>query len=879
MQKYGVNELRRMFLEFFESKGHLAMKSFSLVPHNDKSLLLINSGMAPLKPYFTGQEIPPRKRVTTCQKCIRTGDIENVGKTARHGTFFEMLGNFSFGDYFKHDAIHWTWEFLTEVVGLDPDRLYPSVYLEHDEAWKIWNEEIGIAPERIFKFGKEDNFWEHGSGPCGPCSEVYYDRGEKYGCGRPDCTVGCECDRYMEIWNNVFTQFDNDGHNNYTELEQKNIDTGMGLERLACIVQNVDSMFDIDTMKALRDHVCRITGVTYGTSDETDVSLRVITDHIRSVTFMISDGIMPSNSGRGYVLRRLLRRACRHGRLLGIEGAFLVELAQTVIDGSKDGYPELEEKKDFIFNVIAKEEAQFNKTIDQGLSILADMEADMKAEGTTVLSGENAFKLYDTYGFPVDLTSEILEEKGLTYDKEGFEKAQKEQRAKSEGTFGTHSYSGTDASVYDALDPELTTEFVGYDNMEAESEVTALTSEEEIVDALSDGEKGTIIVAKTPFYATSGGQEADKGVIRSADGEFVVEDVVKLLGGKFGHVGHVTKGMIKIGDKVTMEVDRENRALAANNHSATHLLQKALRMVLGTHVEQAGSLNNANRLRFDFTHFSAMTEEQLKEVEAIVNREIRNHLPVVVRNMPIEEAKKTGAAALFGEKYGDIVRVVSMGDFSIEFCGGTHVANTGDIMAFKILSESGVAAGVRRIEALTSKGLMNYYEEQEQKLHEAAKMLKTTPDNMEEKISHLQAENKALKSEVESLKGKLAKDAMGDVMNQVTEVVGVKLLAAKVEGVDMNGLRDLGDQLKDKLGEGVVVLVSATDGKVSLMAMATKGAIDKGAHAGNLIKACAACVGGGGGGRPNMAQAGGKKPEGMNDALAKAKEVLAEQLA
>ena len=879
MQKYGVNELRRMFLEFFESKGHLAMKSFSLVPHNDKSLLLINSGMAPLKPYFTGQEIPPRKRVTTCQKCIRTGDIENVGKTARHGTFFEMLGNFSFGDYFKHDAIHWTWEFLTEVVGLDPDRLYPSVYLEDDEAWKIWNEEIGIAPERIFKFGKEDNFWEHGSGPCGPCSEVYYDRGEKYGCGRPDCTVGCECDRYMEIWNNVFTQFDNDGHNNYTELEQKNIDTGMGLERLACIVQDVDSMFDIDTMKALRDHVCRITGVSYGTSDETDVSLRVITDHIRSVTFMISDGIMPSNSGRGYVLRRLLRRACRHGRLLGIERAFLVELAQTVIDGSKDGYPELEEKKDFIFNVIAKEEAQFNKTIDQGLSILADMEADMKAEGTTVLSGENAFKLYDTYGFPVDLTSEILEEKGLTYDKEGFEKAQKEQRAKSEGTFGTHSYSGTDASVYDALDPELTTEFVGYDNMEAESEVTALTSEEEIVDALSDGEKGTVIVAKTPFYATSGGQEADKGVIRSADGEFVVEDVVKLLGGKFGHVGHVTKGMIKIGDKVTLEVDRENRALAANNHSATHLLQKALRMVLGTHVEQAGSLNNANRLRFDFTHFSAMTEEQLKEVEAIVNREIRNHLPVVVRNMPIEEAKKTGAAALFGEKYGDIVRVVSMGDFSIEFCGGTHVANTGDIMAFKILSESGVAAGVRRIEALTSKGLMDYYEEQEQKLHEAAKMLKTTPDNMEEKISHLQAENKALKSEVESLKGKLAKDAIGDVMNQVTEVVGVKLLAAKVEGVDMNGLRDLGDQLKDKLGEGVVVLVSATDGKVSLMAMATKGAIDKGAHAGNLIKACASCVGGGGGGRPNMAQAGGKKPEGMNDALTKAKEVLTEQLA
>lgn len=879
MQKYGVNELRKMFLEFFESKGHLAMKSFSLVPHNDKSLLLINSGMAPLKPYFTGQEIPPRKRVTTCQKCIRTGDIDNVGKTARHGTFFEMLGNFSFGDYFKRDAIHWTWEFLTEVVGLDPNRLYPSVYVDDEEAWKIWNEEIGIAPERIFKFGKEDNFWEHGAGPCGPCSEVYYDRGEKYGCGSPDCTVGCECDRYMEIWNNVFTQFDNDGHNNYSELEQKNIDTGMGLERLACIVQDVDSMFDIDTMKALRDHVCRLTGAHYGENDETDISLRVITDHIRSVTFMISDGIMPSNSGRGYVLRRLLRRACRHGRLLGIEGAFLVDLAQTVIDGSKDGYPELEEKKDFIFSVIAKEEAQFNKTIDQGLSILADLEEKMKKEGTTVLSGEDAFRLYDTYGFPVDLTSEILEEKGLTYDKEGFEKAQKEQRAKSEGTFGTHSYSGTDVSVYDELDAELTTEFVGYDNLEAESEVTALTGETAIVDALSDGEKGTIITAKTPFYATSGGQEADKGIICSKDGEFVVEDVIKLHGGKIGHVGRVTKGMIKISDTVTLKIDRENRSLAANNHSATHLLQKALRMVLGTHVEQAGSLNNANRLRFDFTHFSAMTQEEIKEVEAIVNREIRNHLPVTVRNMPIEEAKKTGAAALFGEKYGDVVRVVSMGDFSIEFCGGTHVSNTGDIMAFKILSETGVAAGVRRIEALTSKGLLDHYEDQERKLHDAAKLLKATPDNLEEKITHLTSENKALKGEVESLKAKLAKDAMGDVMDQVTEIAGVKLLAAKLEGVDMNGLRDLGDQLKDKLGEGVVVLVSAVDGKVSLMAMATKEATDKGAHAGNLIKACASCVGGGGGGRPNMAQAGGKNPEGMDDVLVKAREVLTEQLA
>ncbi len=879
MQKYGVNELRRMFLEFFESKEHLAMKSFSLVPHNDKSLLLINSGMAPLKPYFTGQEIPPRRRVTTCQKCIRTGDIENVGKTARHGTFFEMLGNFSFGDYFKHEAIAWTWEFLTEVVGLDPDRLYPSVYEDDDEAWEIWNKEIGIPEERIFRFGKEDNFWEHGSGPCGPCSEVYYDRGEKYGCGSPDCTVGCECDRYMEIWNNVFTQFDNDGNNNYTELEQKNIDTGMGLERLACIVQDVDSMFDIDTLKSLRDHVCRLAGVEYGNDDAHDVSIRVITDHIRSVTFMISDGIMPSNEGRGYVLRRLLRRACRHGRLLNIPGEFLVELAQTVIDGSKDGYPELEEKKEFIFKVIAKEEDQFNKTIDQGLSILSELETEMAKKGETVLSGDKAFKLYDTYGFPLDLTKEILEEKGLAVDEEGFKASMEVQRKTAREAREVTNYMGADVTVYESIDPSVTTEFVGYENLAYDSKVTVLTTDAELVDALSDGERGTIFVEKTPFYATSGGQEADKGVIRTADGEFVVEDVVKLLGGKFGHIGHVTKGMIKVGDTVTLEVDKDNRALAANNHSATHLLQKALRMVLGNHVEQAGSLNNAERLRFDFTHFSALTEEELKKVEEIVNQEIQNRLPVVVRNMPIEEAKKTGAAALFGEKYGDIVRVVSMGDFSIEFCGGTHVANTGDIMAFKILSETGVAAGVRRIEALTAKGLMNYYEDLEMKLHEAAKLLKATPDHLTEKVTHLLGENKALKSEVESLKSKLAKDAMGDVMDQVTEVKGVKLLATKLEGVDMNGLRDLGDQLKDKLGEGVILLASVNEGKVSLMAMATPGAMEKGAHAGNLIKAVAGCVGGGGGGRPNMAQAGGKNPDGVEAAIAKAREVLEGQIA
>lgn len=867
-----------MFLEFFESKGHLAMKSFSLVPHNDKSLLLINSGMAPLKPYFTGQEIPPRRRVTTCQKCIRTGDIENVGKTARHGTFFEMLGNFSFGDYFKNEAIEWSWEFLTEVVGLDPDRLYPSIYEEDEEAFEIWNKKMGIPAERIFRFGKADNFWEHGSGPCGPCSEIYYDRGEKYGCGSPDCTVGCECDRYMEIWNNVFTQFDNDGHGHYSELEQKNIDTGMGLERLASVVQDVDSIFDVDTLKALRDHICRLADTEYGKDAQADISIRVITDHTRSVTFMISDGIMPSNEGRGYVLRRLLRRACRHGRLLGIEGSFIPELAQTVIEGSKDGYPELEEKKDFILKVIAKEEDQFNKTIDQGLGILAEMTAKMEAEQTTTLSGADAFKLYDTYGFPIDLTKEILEEKGMQVDEEGFHTSMEVQRKTARAARGETNYMGADVTVYESIDPSITSTFVGYENLAWKSPITVLTSDTEIVEALSDGQRGTVFAEETPFYATSGGQEADTGIIRTAEGEFKVEDTVKLLGGKIGHVGVVIKGMIKTGDQAELCVDAEKRALSARNHSATHLLQKALRTVLGTHVEQAGSSVNEERLRFDFSHFSAMTAEELQKVEEIVNEQIVAGLPVKVENMPIEEARKTGAQALFGEKYGDVVRVVNMGDYSIEFCGGTHVKNTNEIMAFKILSESGVAAGVRRIEALTSKGLIRYYDNLEKKLNEAAKVLKATPDNLAEKIAHLTAENKALHSEVESLKSKLAQDAMGDVMDQVQEIKGVKLLAAEVDGVDMNGLRDLGDQLKEKLGEGVVVLASGNDGKVSLMVTATDAAMKQGAHAGNLVKAIAGLVGGGGGGRPNMAQAGGKNPAGIQEALKKAAEALEGQL-
>lgn len=878
MKKYGVNELRKMFLDFFESKGHLAMKSFSLVPHNDNSLLLINSGMAPLKPYFTGQEIPPRKRVTTCQKCIRTGDIENIGKTARHGTFFEMLGNFSFGDYFKHEAIAWTWEFLTQVVGLDPERLYPSIYQEDEEAFEIWNKEIGIAPERIFRFGKEDNFWEHGSGPCGPCSEVYYDRGEKYGCGKEGCTVGCDCDRYIEVWNNVFTQFDNDGHGNYTELEQKNIDTGMGLERLAAVVQDVDSIFDVDTICALRNRVCEISGKEYKVEYKWDVSIRIVTDHIRSATFMISDGIMPSNEGRGYVLRRIIRRAARHGRLLGISGTFLADLSNTVIEGSKDGYPELEEKKDFIFNVLTQEENKFNKTIDQGLSILGEMEEKMVKEGKKCLSGVEAFKLYDTYGFPLDLTKEILEEKGFTVEEEGFQSAMKEQKEKARSARKVTNYMGADVTVYESIDPSITSTFVGYDQLVFDSRVTVLTTETELVEALTDGEVGTIIVDETPFYATMGGQCADTGIISCREGEFQVEDTVNLLGGKIGHIGRVTKGMIKKGDMVALQVNEANRSDTCKNHSATHLLQKALRTVLGTHVEQAGSFVNGDRLRFDFSHFSAMTKEELEQVEKIVNEKIAQALPVVTKVMSIEEAKKTGAMALFGEKYGEKVRVVQMGDFSTELCGGTHVANTASIMLFKIISESGVAAGVRRIEALTGNGVLKYYAEMEETLHKAAATVKASPVELVAKVEHLMADLKALQSENESLKSKAAKDALGNVMDQIVEVKGVKFLAAKVSGVDMNGLRDLGDQLKAKLNEGVIILISDMAGRVNMVAMATDEAIKSGAHAGNLIKGIAGLVGGGGGGRPNMAQAGGKNPAGIDEAVTEAKKVLENQL-
>ena len=861
-----------MYLDFFESKGHLVMKSFSLVPHNDNSLLLINAGMAPLKPYFTGQEVPPRKRVATCQKCIRTGDIENVGKTARHGTFFEMLGNFSFGDYFKLDAIQWTWEFLTEYVGLEPERLYPSVYLEDDEAFDIWNKVVGVPAEKIFRFGKEDNFWEHGAGPCGPCSEVYYDRGEKYGCGKPGCTVGCDCDRYMEVWNNVFTQFDGDGKGNYVTLANKNIDTGMGLERLAVVSQDVDSIFDVDTIRAIRDKVCEAANVEYHTDEKKDISIRLITDHIRSATFMISDGVNASNEGRGYVLRRLIRRAARHIRMLGIADHFMPILSEVVIECSKDAYPELEEKKAMILKTISDEESRFYKTLDQGMKILTDMIEKTKAEGKDTLSGADCFKLYDTYGFPLDLTEDVLEDSGMKADSEGFEKNMQEQREKARAARKATNYMGADATVYEELPVLSATEFTGYTAVKDDSEIIALTTEEAVVQTLSEGDIGTIIVKKTPFYATKGGQEADTGIIFGKDAEFEVKDVIALANGVTGHVGVVTKGQFVSGDSVSLEINEAQRACTAKNHSATHLLQAALRMVLGDHVEQKGSFVNGERLRFDFSHFEAMSSAEIREVEKIVNEKIEEAIPVVTDIMSIEDAKKTGAMALFGEKYGDEVRVVKMGDFSKELCGGTHVDNTGKIGSFKIVSEGSVASGVRRIEAITGAAVLEYFENIEKAYNEAAQAAKVTPDKLVSRINDLQAQVKELTNEVSELKKKAAQDSMGDI--EILEIGGVKAVAQKIAGAGMNELRDLGDQLKEKIGDGVVMLVSEAEGKVNLIVTATEGAIKNGAHAGNIIKKIAPLVGGGGGGRPNMAQAGGKDPSGIDKAIEAFKEEL-----
>ncbi len=887
MAKTGVNDLRRSFLEFFESKGHLSMKSFSLVPGNDKSLLLINAGMAPLKPYFTGIEKPPRTRVTTCQKCIRTGDIENVGKTARHLTFFEMLGNFSFGDYFKREAIHWSYEYLTEVLGMDPDRLYPSVYGEDDEAFGIWEKEIGVDPSRITRFyrdpetGECDNFWEHGAGPCGPCSEIYYDRGEKYGCGKPTCKVGCDCDRYMEVWNNVFTQFEGDGKGNYTELKNKNIDTGMGLERLAVVMQDVDSVFDIDTMKAIRDKVCELSGKKYQTNEKDDISIRLITDHIRSSTFMISDGIQPSNEGRGYVLRRIIRRAARHGRPLGIEGNFLSGISGVVIDESKDGYPELEEKKDFILRVLTEEENKFSKTIDQGLNILDNLEKELKGKGGTVLSGEDAFKLYDTYGFPVDLTEEILEEKGYTLDRAGFDECMSRQKQQARSARKATNYMGADATVYESIGKDApATEFSGYELLEDSSKIIFLAAEREYTseaaDILSEGDTGAVIVEKTPFYATMGGQVGDCGVITTPEGEFVVEETVKVTGDRYAHLGHVERGSIKAGEEAGLHVNKANRLATCRNHTATHLLQKALRDTLGSHVEQAGSFQDKSRIRFDFSHFTAMSADELAAVEKAVNEKIVEGIAVKTDVMSVDEAKKTGAMALFGEKYGEKVRVVSIGDYSKEFCGGTHVENTSDIGAFKIISESGIASGVRRIEALTAANVMDHYREMEEMLLSAAQEAKTTPKELVSKIAHMRDEIRQLNSEVESLKSKAAKDALGDVTGNAEKIGEVTFLPAKLSGVDMNGLRELGDSLKDKLPEAsVIMLASENSGAVSLIVMASDAAVKLGAHAGNIIKASAPRVGGGGGGKPSFAQAGGKNPGGIDDAFETARGILA----
>lgn len=889
MQYRGVNQLRELYLSYFEEKGCLRLNSFSLVPHNDNSLLIINSGMAPMKPWFTGAEIPPRRRVTTCQKCIRTGDLENVGKTARHGTFFEMLGNFSFGDYFKKEAISWAWEFLTERVGLDSERLYPSVYVDDEEAYDIWLNDMHIPADHIFKFGKEDNFWEHGSGPCGPCTEIYYDRGEKYGTG-PEDVMGGEGDRFMEVWNVVFTQFNNDGKNNYTDLAQKNIDTGMGLERLAVAVQDVGSIFDIDTLKSLRDLICSIAGnLEYGKegTQETDISVRICTDHARSMTFMISDGIMPSNNGRGYVLRRIIRRTVRHGRKLGISGSFLSRLSEKVIETSKDGYPELEEKKDFILSVIRAEEEKFEKTYEQGMEILAEMEEALRAKGLTRLSGEDAFRLYDTYGFPIDNTKEILGEKGFDVDEEGFAEAmnaQKLQARKDRMASGKNAdYSGHATTVYDAIAPDIVSSFVGYDSLCEEGKVVSViafsTEGDEITDAISDGQDGAIITDKTPFYGTMGGQIGDSGFIAiGSNSLFEVKKTEHVAGNKIAHIGTVKKGMIKLGDVVSLNVDSNNRLAISRNHSVTHLLQKALRLVLGTHVEQAGSYQDAKRTRFDFSHFQAMTIEELKQVEALVNEQIQAELNIETNIMTLDEAKRAGAMALFGEKYGDKVRVVRMGDFSTELCGGTHVNNTRQIGYFKILSENGVAAGIRRIEAITSNNVIAYYQNIEEEFEEISRLVKATPEQLPEKIRNMLSEIKNLTSEIEALKSRAAKDALGDVMDTVQVIKGVNLLASSVVGVDMNGLRELGDSLKEKMGEGVIVLFSNQDDRVNIIVMATDGAVNAGAHAGKLIKEIASLVGGAGGGRPNMAQAGGKNPEGIAKALEISAKILESQL-
>lgn len=879
MKALGLNEIREKYLSFFESKDHLRLKSYSLVPQNDKSLLLINSGMAPLKPYFTGKEVPPRKRVTTCQKCIRTGDIENVGKTARHGTYFEMLGNFSFGDYFKEEIIPWAWEFITKVLEIPEDRLYVTVYQDDDEAAQIWNKKIGVAADRIVRMGKEDNFWEHGLGPCGPCSEIYYDRGPEFGCGKEDCKIGCDCDRYMEFWNLVFTQFEKQEDGSYTRLANPNIDTGMGLERMATIMQGVTSIFDVDTIKAIRDKVCEIANLTYMTDAKKDVSIRLITDHIRSVSFMTADGVLPSNEGRGYVLRRLLRRAARHGKLLGISQAFLADLSKTVIEVSKDAYPELAEKSEYIHKLLSVEEAAFYKTIDQGTEILKDYIASLKQSGKKVLSGENSFKLYDTYGFPIDLTKEILEEEGLSLDEEAFHKEMEAQRVRARSAREESTYMGAEDTVFNKLDVAMKSKFVGYSQLVVEgSNVLAITKGNDIVSTAVAGDEIAVIVDVTPCYAQSGGQAGDLGTIKTATGLVEVKDTIKVGSGKIAHIGVVVEGSISTADKATVAVDELIRMASARNHSATHLLQKALRTVLGNHVEQAGSNVTPERLRFDFTHFQPMTEQELKQVELLVNQSISDNLPITITETSIDEARKMGAMALFGEKYGEFVRVVNMGNYSIELCGGTHLTNTAQAGSFKLISESGVAAGVRRIEAVTGEAALKYYQNLEEQLKNISALLKTTPNNLNKKVETLLSELKEANREIEKLKSKMAGSATADIVNEAKDIKGVKVIAAQMDDFDANGLRNMGDQLKDKIGTGVIILASGKDEKVSFIVMATDDAVKKGIHAGNIVREAATVAGGSGGGRPNMAQAGAKDANKIGEALKRAEEVVSQQV-
>ncbi len=876
MEKYGLNQLREMFLSFFETKDHLRLPSFSLIPQNDKSVLLINAGMTPMKPWFKGEEEPPRRRVCTCQKCIRTGDIDNVGHTARHGTYFEMLGNFSFGDYFKHEAIAWSWEFLTSPkwVGLDPDRLYPSVYVDDDEAWNIWHDEIGIPAERIFRFGKEDNFWEHGSGPCGPCSEIYYDRGEEYGCGKPTCTVGCDCDRYMEVWNNVFSQFDNDGHNNYTELKQKNIDTGMGLERLAVVCQGVNSLFEVDTVMNITNKVSELTGAYYGKSEKMDVSLRVITDHIRSATFLISDGVLPSNEGRGYVLRRLLRRAARHGKLLGVNDAFLYKVVDTVIHENECQYPELREKQEYITRVIRTEEESFAKTIDAGMKIFSDLLAEHKAKGESTFSGADAFKLYDTYGFPIDLTTEMCADEGMNVDTDAFKELMQQQRVRAREARKALGDLGWAGVEFGKSIPD--TSFIGYDATECDAKVLALVSDGGLCDEISEGSEAIVVLDQTTMYAEMGGQVADHGVI-TGSGSFKVNNVQKNKGGKFMHEGVMESGSLKVGDQVHVTVCAKRRAAVSRAHSATHLLHAALREVLGDHVHQAGSLVEPDVLRFDFTHYTAITAEELKQIEDRVNESVLAGLDVHTDVMGVEEAKKSGATALFGEKYGSSVRVVSMGDFSRELCGGTHLSNTAKVGAFHIVSEGSVASGVRRVEAYTGLKTMELLHSDLDKLNTLSAMYKTNADGLVDKVRQQADELREARRVIEQFKAKEFAGGADSLLNAAKEIGGLHVAAAKVSAEDANALRKLGDVLRDK-DSAVVALLAAVNGeKITLQCVCGKDAVTKGVRAGDVIKTIAPIVGGRGGGKPDSAMGGGSDISRLDEALAALESFVADK--